>query len=68
MEYFKFLNPLNRSPFLVDKMPVIIKPADVMKNSFNPLMPELNLSAQRCLARFLMGILVLEPCISLIYA
>jgi hypothetical protein len=39
----------------VDKMPVIIKPADVMKNSFNPLMPELNLSAQRCLARLFIG-------------
>jgi hypothetical protein len=31
-------------------------------------MPELNPSAQRCLARFLWGILLLEPCISLIYA
>jgi hypothetical protein len=34
----------------------------------NPLTPELNLSAQRCLTRFLVGILRLEPCISLIYA
>jgi hypothetical protein len=29
----------------------------------NPLTPELNPSAQRCLRRFLMGILILEPCI-----
>jgi hypothetical protein len=35
---------------------------------FNPLTPELNLSAQRCLTRCLLGILLLEPCISLIYA
>jgi hypothetical protein len=31
----------------------------------NPLKPELNPSAQRCLTRFLLGILLLEPCISL---
>jgi hypothetical protein len=35
---------------------------------FNPLTPELNSSAQRCLTRFLLGILLLEPWISLIYA
>jgi hypothetical protein len=35
---------------------------------FNPLTPELKPSAQRCLTRFLLGILLLEPCISLIYA
>jgi hypothetical protein len=34
----------------------------------NPLTPELNPSAQRCLTRFLLGILLLEPWISLIYA
>jgi hypothetical protein len=34
----------------------------------NPLTPELTPSAQRCLASFLLGILLLEPCISLIYA
>jgi hypothetical protein len=34
----------------------------------NPLTPELNPSAQRCLRRFLLGILLLEPCISLIHA
>jgi hypothetical protein len=35
--------------------------------TFNPLTPELNPSAQRCLTRFLLCILLLEPCISLIY-
>jgi hypothetical protein len=34
----------------------------------NPLTPELNPSAQRCLTRFLLGILLLELCISLTYA
>jgi hypothetical protein len=34
----------------------------------NPLTPELNPSAQRCLTRFLLGILLPEPCISLICA
>jgi hypothetical protein len=33
----------------------------------NPLTPELNPSAQRCLTRFLLGIMFLEPRISLIY-
>jgi hypothetical protein len=36
--------------------------------AINSLTPELNPSAQRCLTRFLLGILLLEPCISLIYA
>jgi hypothetical protein len=35
---------------------------------FKPLTPELNPSAQRCLTRFLLGILLLEPCISLMHA
>jgi hypothetical protein len=35
---------------------------------FNPLTPELNPSVQRCLKRFLLRILLLETCISLIYA
>jgi hypothetical protein len=34
---------------------------------FNPLTPELSPSVQRCLKGFLLGILFLEPCISLIY-
>jgi hypothetical protein len=34
----------------------------------NPLTPELNPSAQRCLTKFLLGILLLEPYISLIHA
>jgi hypothetical protein len=38
---------------------IIIK----QRGSSNPLMPELNLSAQRCLTKFLLGILLLEPCI-----
>jgi hypothetical protein len=33
----------------------------------NPLTPELNPSPQRCLTRFLLVILLLEPYISLIY-
>jgi hypothetical protein len=36
--------------------------------AISPLSPELNPSAQRYLTRFLLGILLLEPCISLIYA
>jgi hypothetical protein len=39
-----------------------------VKLHVNPLTPELNPSAQSCLTRFLLGILLLEPCISLIYA
>jgi hypothetical protein len=34
----------------------------------NRFTPELNPSAQRCLTRFLLGILLLEPCVSLIDA
>jgi hypothetical protein len=34
----------------------------------NPLTPELNPSAQRCLTRFFLGTVLLEPWISLIYA
>jgi hypothetical protein len=34
----------------------------------NPLTPELNPSAQRCLTRFLLENLLLEPCTSLMYA
>jgi hypothetical protein len=34
----------------------------------NSLTPKLNPSAQRCLTRFFTGILLLEPCISVIYA
>jgi hypothetical protein len=40
----------------------------VLRATVNPLTPELNPSAQRCVTRFLLGILLLEPCISLIYA
>jgi hypothetical protein len=38
------------------------------EQTVNPSTRELNPSAQRCLTRFLLGILLLEPCISLIYA
>jgi hypothetical protein len=41
---------------------------NVKSIGFNPLTPELNPFAQRCMTRFLLGILLLEPCISLIYA
>jgi hypothetical protein len=34
---------------------------------FNPLTPELNPSMHRCLMRFLLGILLLELCIFLMY-
>jgi hypothetical protein len=37
-------------------------------NEINPLTPELNPYSQRYLTRFLLGILLLESCISLIYA
>jgi hypothetical protein len=37
-------------------------------NLTDPLMPELNPSTQRCLTKFLLDILLLEPWISLIYA
>jgi hypothetical protein len=37
-------------------------------NYVNPLTPELSPSAQRCLTRFFIVILLLEPCILLIYA
>jgi hypothetical protein len=41
----------------------------LIRDIVNHLSPELNPSAQRCLTRFFYwGILLLEPCISLIYA
>jgi hypothetical protein len=40
----------------------------LLEDFFNPLTPELNPSALFCLTRFLLGILLLESCISLIYA
>jgi hypothetical protein len=50
-------------PFL----PVALKQIMDINLSINPLTSELNPSAQRCLTRFLLGIFILEPCISLIY-
>jgi hypothetical protein len=41
---------------------------DTWPHILKPLTPELNPFAQRCLTRFLLGILLLKPCISLIYA
>jgi hypothetical protein len=47
------------------KHAVYLKPLVISKNRrkllINPLTPELNISAQRCLTRFLLGILLLEP-------
>jgi hypothetical protein len=43
-------------------------PSHFLNTVFNPLTPELNPSAQHCLTRFLLQILLLEPCISLKYA
>jgi hypothetical protein len=51
--------------FIFDYFPKICRE---YAHFFNPLTPELNPSAQRCLTRFLLGILLLEPRISLIYA
>jgi guanylate cyclase soluble subunit beta len=50
------------------KNPNVYKVSPFFLGSFNHLTPELNPSTQRCLTRFLLGILLLEPCISLIYA
>jgi hypothetical protein len=50
------------------KNKMIQLPPAVVLLLVNPLTPELNPSAQRCLTRVLLGILLLEPCISLIYA
>jgi hypothetical protein len=44
------------------------KIACLICSQINHLTPELNPSAQRCSTRFLLGIFLLEPCISLIYA
>jgi hypothetical protein len=49
-------------------LPSFVLPIHKHNIVLNPLTPELNPSAQRCLTRFLLGILLLEPCISLMYA
>jgi hypothetical protein len=41
-------------------------PSACLRMAINPLTTELNPSAQRCLTTFFAGILLLEPCISLI--
>jgi hypothetical protein len=48
---------------IVGLFPGVKRPEHVV----NALTPELNPSTQRCLTKFLLGILLLEPCISLIY-
>jgi hypothetical protein len=48
--------------------PAILFPWKKPMAHINPLTPELNPSAQRCLTRFLLEILFFEPRISLIYA
>jgi hypothetical protein len=61
---------LTKSDFGSTLLHVIKVCTDIIKqlNKINPLKPELNSSAQRCLTRFLLRALLLEPCISLIYA
>jgi hypothetical protein len=58
--------PLGRAPLL--GTPKEILGIFFELEDINPLTPELNPYAQRCLTRFLLRILLLEPCISLIYA
>jgi hypothetical protein len=55
-------------PLHLDVFRMIVKKLIISSNIINPLTPELNPSAQRCLTRFFTGILLLEPFISLIYA
>jgi hypothetical protein len=43
--------------------PRLSEPERKEKCVVNPVTPELNPSTQRCLTRFLLGILLLEPCI-----
>jgi hypothetical protein len=57
---------LIRWPDVPNQIPAIAH--QLNDRRLNPLTPELNLSAQRCLTRFLLGILLLEPRISLTYA
>jgi hypothetical protein len=60
---FKWSHVVNEKS-MADKMNI----ARIKNEKINPLTPELNPSAQRCMTTFLLGILLLEPCISLIYA
>jgi hypothetical protein len=62
-----------RPTFLPQCVPVSSTPTQTNKQNYiyvylNPLTPELNPSAQPRLTRFLMGILLLEQCVSLTYA
>jgi CDP-diglyceride synthetase len=54
---------------ILEWLRVFVKISAVLAHTLlNPLTPELNPSAQRCPTRFFLGILLLEPYISLIYA
>jgi hypothetical protein len=59
-------------PFLIYVSPTHLSLDSFARSTFipwiNPLTPELNPSAQRYLTRFLLVIVLIEPCISLIYA
>ena len=57
------LNPISHLLALLGGANIVV----ISRLRVNPLQPELNPSAQHCLARFLLGILLLESCISLIY-
>jgi hypothetical protein len=46
---------------------LLVAPTTLL-DEINPLTPELNPSAQRCLTRLFLGILLMEQYVSLIYA
>jgi hypothetical protein len=59
------LSVANRSPHWMDFCDILYlemfrNSVENMQVSFNPLTPELNPSAQRCLPRFLLGILIFK--------
>jgi hypothetical protein len=66
------LDDIRKKLFLTEDAasPLLVLGVHGARENFNvnPLTPELNPSAQRCLTRFFLGIFLLEPYISLIYA
>jgi hypothetical protein len=58
MHYCFFFPPELTQPYIPFRLSSAV--------SLNPFKPELNPSMQRCLTRFLLGIFLLELCISLI--
>jgi hypothetical protein len=65
----KVVSPTHRPHLpLQEILLVLISVRNRVAVTLNPLTPELNPSTQRCLTIFLLGILLLEPRISLIYA